>query len=718
VATNSDPNTGSLTLVEGDSFCISSANGDIRLGAVAGLFDRDTRFLSRWELLINDQWVEALSPLPSTPFSGGVLGRAHPAAGQADSTLLVFRHRYVGRGMREDIVLRNVALEPAAVTITLLVDADFAHIFEVKDQRLTHRGERSSRITSDGLIYDYNWRDLRRGVAIELHADNLVVTEGLLSASVVVPPRGDWRGCAQVTPAMDDGPVVPHYRCGRSLDSAVPLRRFRQWKNSTPRIHSDHAGFNVMVERAEEDLGALRIFDPDFPHRAVVAAGAPWFMALFGRDSLITSWMALLADPTLAEGTLRTLARYQGRSVDPLSEEEPGRIPHELRWGLSHSLARGSGQLYYGSVDATPLFVMLLGELRRWGLAEEVVQELLPHVDRALAWITEYGDRDGDGFVEYKRATDAGLVNQGWKDSWDGISFASGRLAEAPIALCEVQAYTFAAYLARAHFADEAGDVAVAAHWIEAADRLKSAFNEHFWLADEGFFAVGLDKDKSPIDSITSNVGHCLWTGIVDEDKAAAVAERIMAPDMFTGFGIRTLSSDMGAYNPVSYHNGSVWPHDSALVAAGLTRYGFDEAASRIAMGLVDASEAYGGRMPELFAGLSRQEFSEPVRYPAACSPQAWAAASAFSLVRTMLRLDPWIPRSRLWLSPCLPAELGEMTVSNVPMGPVRMEIQVDHDRVRVEGLPDSLTVHQEPRQTLHRVFLPERQRDQGTRPI
>jgi glycogen debranching enzyme len=700
------PAAAPFVLVEGDSFCISSLNGDIELGTVQGLFDRDTRFLSQFELLINESPVEHLSTLPSTPFSGGILGRVRPQAGRADSTMLVFRHRYVGQGMREDILLRNLALEPAAVTLTILIDVDFAHLFEVKEQRIVARGERKVRTAGSSIVYDYAWRDLRRGVRIVLGADGVAASEGVLNTQVVVPARGEWSACLQVTPSMDEGPLEPHYQCGEPVESAVPLRRLERWKRSTPNFRSGHEGFNRMVSRGEEDLGALRIFDPEDPERAVVAAGAPWFMTLFGRDSLITAWMALLADPTLAVGTLRTLARYQGTKVDPRAEEQPGRIPHELRWGLARSLARGSGSLYYGSVDATPLFVMLLGEVRRWGLANDVVEELLPHADRALAWITEYGDRDGDGYVEYHRATDQGLVNQGWKDSWDGISFANGRLPQAPIALCEVQGYVYAAYLARAHFAREAGDMGAAHRWADAAMALKAAFNRDFWLPDEGFFAVGLDADKKPIDSITSNVGHCLWTGIIDEDKAPAVAERLMAPDLFTGFGVRTLSTQMGAYNPVSYHNGSVWPHDNAVIAAGLMRYGFVDSAHQIAMGLVDTAEAFGDRLPELFSGLSRHEFPLPVPYPTACSPQAWAAAAPLLLVRTMLRLDPWIPRLTLWLTPDLPEQLGDLTVANIPLGVSRMTVTVRQGKTDLTGLARDVVVVDEPRHPGHEAFV------------
>jgi glycogen debranching enzyme len=312
-----------------------------------------------------------------------------------------------------------------------------------------------------------------------------------------------------------------------------------------------------------------------------------------------------------------------------------------MRFGAATHLALGGGHVYYGSVDATPLFVMLLGELRRWGLADDVVTRLLPHADAALAWIDTFGDRDGDGYVEYQRATPAGLANQGWKDSWDAIRYADGRLPDAPIALCEVQGYTYAAYVARAHFAEEAGDRQTEARYLDKARRLKEAFNRDFWLEDRGWFALGLDADKRAIDALASNMGHCLWTGIVDADKAPAVAERLLSPELFSGWGIRTLSTAIRSHNPVSYHNGSVWPHDSALCAAGPMRYGFVDEALRVIEGLLGAAEAGGGRLPELFAGFSRSEFSSPAAYPTSCSPQAWAAATPHLILRLLLRLEP-----------------------------------------------------------------------------
>jgi len=384
-----------------------------------------------------------------------------------------------------------------------------------------------------------------------------------------------------------------------------------------------------------------------------------------------------------------------------MTEEQPGRILHEMRFGVDSTLALGGGHVYYGTADATPLFVVLLGELRRWGLARYEVDELLPHADRALEWIRASGDRDGDGFVEYQRLTDRGLRNQGWKDSLDGINFAGGAIAEPPISLCEVQGYVYAAYIARSFFAQEAGDDQLAAVWADRARALKTAFNEQFWLPDRGWYAVGLDRDKRPIDALTSNIGHCLWTGIVDEDKAEAVAEHLLSPAMFSGWGVRTLATTMGAYNPISYHNGSVWPHDNAIVAAGLMRYGFVEHAQRVAEGIFDAARHLGGRLPELFTGLDRTDYPEPVAYPTSCSPQAWAAAAPIELMRTLLRFDPWVPRGRLWLAPALPVSLSDLRVENLALGGSRLRVEVHDGHVEVSGLPEGVQLVNEPRRPL-----------------
>ena len=502
-------------------------------------------------------------------------------------------------------------------------------------------------------------------------------------------------------PAIDGASFDPRYRCGQPIDRATPSERLAQWRRRVPQVETSHPGLKEVIARSNEDLGALRIFDPDYPERVVVAAGAPWFMTVFGRDSLLTAWMALLVDPDLARGVLQTLARFQGTDVDPRHDEEPGRILHEMRFGDAASLSLGGGSIYYGTADATPLFVMLLGEMRRWGVAREMVDELLPNAARAIEWIEQFGDADGDGYVEYQRATDRGLANQGWKDSWDGIRYGDGRVAEAPIALCEVQAYTYGAYLASAHFAFEVGDTATYDRFRAKAAQLKAAFNRDFWLEDKGWFAVGLDADKRPIDSLTSNIGHCLWTGIVDEDKAHRVAEALVSPAMFSGWGVRTLSKDSGGYNPISYHCGSVWPHDTAIVAAGLARYGYDGAAQKLIFALFDAAGAQGGRLPELFSGLDRGELSVPVGYPTSCSPQAWAAASPLLCLRTLLRLDPWIPYGKTWLCPNLPEWIGYLKVEGIPLAGSRVTIEVGSEvpgGVVVSGLPDEIELVREPR--------------------
>ena len=413
------------------------------------------------------------------------------------------------------------------------------------------------------------------------------------------------------------------------------------------------------------------------------------------------TWSALLVDPDLALGVLQTLARFQGTDVDPLHEEQPGRILHEMRFGEAASLSLGGGSIYYGTADATPLFVMLLGELRRWGLARGEVDALLPHADRALAWIEQYGDTDGDGFVEYQRATDRGLANQGWKDSFDAISFAAGALAEPPIALAEVQGYVYAAYVARAHFAREAGEEDAAGHWAEAAAALKRCFNDAFWLPDRGYYALALDRDKRPVDALASNMGHCLWTGVVDEDKAAAVTARLLGPDMFTGFGVRTLGETMGRYNPMSYHNGSVWPHDNAIIAAGLMRYGAVEAAQQIAMAVFDAGESFGGRLPELFCGFDRADFGEPVPYPTACSPQAWAAAAPLYLLRTLLRFDPWIPFGRVWCAPAVPERYLPLRIARLHLAGAALTLDAREGAWNLAGLPRGIELIRKPRRPL-----------------
>jgi glycogen debranching enzyme len=691
---------GTITLIEGVTFCICGRSGDIRPGTEQGLFYRDTRYLNRFELTVDGQHLDPLVAHRTSPYSGTFVSRRQPRPGVADSTLLVVRKRFVGNGIREDITLRNLGREAAVAEVSLQCGADFGGLFEVKEGRARPREGVEHESTADGVRISYAVGNESREVLVEGTPTPGIVHDRLVW-QVVIPPRSETTVSALVVPAVDGVAAVPRYLPGQPVESSEPATKLAQWRQTAPDVTTPHTGLAHLLATSAEDLGLLRIFDPSHPDRVVVAAGAPWFMTLFGRDSLLTSWMLLPLDPSVARGTLKTLAQLQGSKVDLLSEEEPGRILHEVRSGLDAGAALGGGNVYYGSIDATPLFVMLLGELRRWGLAREDVEELLPHADRALDWILRYGDRDGDGYVEYQRATERGLLNQGWKDSFDAISFVGGAFAEPPIALAEVQGYTYAAYLARVHFAREVGDEETARTWSERAETLKRRFNEDFWLPDRGWYAMALDGQKRPVDALGSNIGHCLWTGIVDEDKAAAVAKHLMSPAMFTGFGVRTLSSEMANYNPVSYHNGSVWPHDNAIIAGGLMRYGFVEEAQRIALGLLDAAGHLHGRLPALFSGFDREEFPSPEPYTTSCEPQAWAAATPLYLLRTLLRFDPWIPFGRVWCDPAVPDRLLPLAIQGVHLAGASVGVEVTDSGWEVEGLPPGVELMERPRSPL-----------------
>jgi glycogen debranching enzyme len=568
-----------------------------------------------------------------------------------------------------------------------------AGIFDVKAGRGTGSGQHTVDVGRDGLVISSRLHDRLRGVRVS--ARGAAVNPDGLSFTVVVEPRSTWRVTVLVQPMIDGQELAPRFPPGQPIERADPAQRQLSWERDSPVAATTCGSLSRTLRRSRADLGSLRIFDSGNPGRpAGVAAGAPWFMTIFGRDSVLASCMALPLDQSLALGTARTLAEFQGEHEDPLTEEEPGKIIHEIRHGESVSGTSGGPRdaAYYGSVDATPLFVMLLGELRRWGvLPGPVAGELLPHADRAMNWIEKYGDLDGDGFVEYRRRTDRGLVNQGWKDSFDGVNFANGTIAQPPVALAEVQGYVYAACQARAHIARDMGDAGTARRYDERAAGLKRAFNETFWLPSAGWYAVGLDRDKRPIDALASNMGHCLYTGIIDADKAGAVADQLMSPQMFTGWGIRTLASSMRSYNPMSYHNGSVWPHDNAIIAAGLMRYGFTSHAQRVALSMLDAARAFDHRLPELFCGFDRTEYPRPLPYPTSCSPQAWSSAAPLHLLRTLLRFEPCVPCRKFQIAPALPEELGEIRIDRLPFAGGRVTIRASGENVEVNGLPPDI---------------------------
>lgn len=675
---------GDVILMEGTTFCIADARGDVGAQRASGLFVRDTRILSIWRLTLSGHRLDTLRVHHESPHKAIFLVSSPSGPDRDDSELVISRRRFVGDGMREDVIIRNPSRVPTNVELELEVDADFADLFEVKDGRID-KIDRPRFVPGENEIdLSVVRADSEFGVTIE--SDRAAATHpGGLRWTVELGGYEMWSTTLQVVPRMRGERIEPHHQFGTAPEHAEPVRRRREFHKNAPSLETADRDLLDVLACSLEDLATLRIFDPDQPDSPVIAAGAPWFMALFGRDSLLTSMMLLPIDTSLVVGTLTTLGAHQGRDVDPSTEEAPGRILHELRFGPSGTLALGGKNAYYGTADATPLFVMAVGELLRWQ-PSLVTDDLVAQADRALEWMLTFGGHDGTGFITYARSTERGLANQGWKDSWDGVNFADGTLAQAPVALVEVQAYAYAAYLARADVAAAAGDDRLSAEWRNRAVNLRRVFNETFWIPDKEWYAVGLDGDGAPIDALTSNIGHCLWTGIADDDKAASVVNHLLSPEMFTGWGIRTLSSDMGAYNPMRYHNGTVWPHDTAICAAGIARYGYMRQAQQVAVGLLDAAAFFNGRLPELFGGFARHDIPFPVPYPAACSPQAWAAAAPMALLSTLLRLEP--DGDELRCAPELPERLTPLALRNVNYRGSQYDVEVNSEgsRIRAAG--------------------------------
>lgn len=684
---------GSLTLIDGDTFVISSSSGDIHGDQAEGLFILDTRVLSVWQVEVDSAPLDPVSSVERSPFAATIVARPHHRGGP-DPELAVLRHRHVGDGLREDIEVRNHSTHAIDVEIVLVFDADFASLFEVK--AADNIGTRSA-----DLVIDDETVELVAGhlpdTALSTHIGFGRRPQRIEGHRAIwglrLSPGEQTSICAEVSVEVNGAHTPASVGCDEPLTTSTQARRLELWKTAATAISADDPRIGPATDQALEDLGTLRVFDPVHADRVVVAAGAPWFMALFGRDSLLTAWMALPTTHRLAAGVLQSLADGQGRRVVAATEEQPGRILHEVRYDHRSLGLLGGANAYYGTADATPLFVMLVAEYLRFSGDTALVGELMPAVDAALAWMRDHGDPDGDGFIEYQRMTDSGLANQGWKDSWDGIRYGDGRVADAPIALCEVQAYAYGAYCARAYLAEIVGDPATAQSWRDRADAMQAAFDQAFWVDGLGCYAVGLDGDKAPIDSVTSNIGHCLWTGIVPEHRSAVLADHLSSPGLFSGWGIRTLSADNPAYNPLSYHCGSVWPHDTAIAVAGLDRYGHHREASLVRSGLLDTAMALGGRLPELFAGFARSELPAPVPYPASCSPQAWAAASSLLAVRSMLGLEPDVPNRVVAVRAGLGDEAAGLRAEGIAIGPNRVTITADAFDTTVAGLDPAIEV-------------------------
>jgi glycogen debranching enzyme len=560
-----------------------------------------------------------------------------------------------------------------SAVLMLSIEADFADLFSVKRGALdNHLGGSPGELGELAFVDDSG--DLEMVVESSVEGAR---GGGVTVWPVTLEPGGSWTTCIEVSVRVKGEPVVPLFRCGQDTTDPSTVTHPGPWFADAPQVECSDDRVERLWNRSVADLGSLVLADAHHPADPYVAAGAPWFMTLYGRDSLWAGWMALPCGNQLLLGVMRTLARLQGRNLVFDTEENPGRILHEVRAGSSGSDAIDDADIYYGSTDVTPLFVIMAGELLRWGASRDDLAGLLPAVDHAIHWIEQYGDLTGDGFIETQRTSPTGLINQGWKDSWDSVSFANGRLAGLPVALIEVQSYVYAAYRARAELARFFDDDATAANCDFKADAMRERVIHEFWLGDEDGLALARDPDGQRVDAVASNQGHALWAGLLDGEHSAVVARRLMSDDMFSGFGLRTLATGMGRYDPVSYHNGSVWPHDTAITAVGLARNGFHKDALRLVEGLVAASSDEDGRLPELFSGLSRRDVDSPVPYPTSCSPQAWAAGAGLLLVRLLAGIEPELHLGRVSLSPLWQGP-GTLEIDELRLGDHTIDLVID----------------------------------------
>lgn len=634
-----------VTLVDGRTFAISDSVGDI-WDITHGLMHDDLRHLSEFTLRAPEREIEVLTGTAVSPFSGVFVQRLLAHDDSEGTASMIIRRRWVAGGLREDIEVYNPTSTDVAIDLELKVAADFSHLFDVKAGVGCDPGAMVE--SEDGwLLLAPNLPQTASKIESRPRPDTVDLDKRTLKWRLSLGARATALVCVSVEPIVDGQAAELQFPCGTQPSEVIPLRRLRSWREGTPHLTSTDTRLTTAFEQSLADLASLHIVDDAHPDRVLVAAGAPWFMTVFGRDSLLTAMMTLPFDGELARGVLRTLAELQGATDDPGADEEPGKILHELRrHGGGGPFA--SRSRYYGSVDATPLFVMLAAEAWRWGALEpDDLVALGPAVDAALDWLDTFLDEDG--FVTYERREATGLSNQGWKDSWDGVSTAQGEIPHAPIALVEVQGYTYAAIVGAADLVTPMRLRRDANTLRRRAQEFRDQFNAAFWDS-RGYYVLGLDGAGRPIDALTTNPGHALWTGIADAEGANQYLDRVLTPDLSTGWGVRTLSQAMGRYHPLSYHNGSVWPHDTAIVGAGAARYQRWDVVDALADGAFAAASHFDGRPPELFSGLSRSSVPVPVPYPSSCSPQAWSSASILLHVRSMVGLDIAADRTALVL--------------------------------------------------------------------
>ncbi len=675
---------------QGETILVSEPDGRILWPSDKGLYFRDTRLISAWTVYANGQTWELLNGGAVTYYGARVYLTNSEIVTQdgviPQRTLSFVLSRALSGGMHEDLDLTNHGPKTVRFQLEIAVRCDFADIFEVKANRIVRRG-RIETIWSEEqqeLRTTYVNGDFARAVTIlaRNQGSRAVYANGRISFEVILEPEASWHCCLCYD--LQDGTTLTNApaECTAGTHGSEHAEALADWLQKVMKIRTSNEEFYRLYRQALEDMAALRLPIAGTDHMVFLpAAGLPWFVAPFGRDSLIASLQNLLIYPEFARGTLEILGSLQSKVDDPHRDAEPGKILHELRYGELAHFKLIPHTPYYGTADATPLYLVVLHAAWRATGDRSLLERNLATAEGCLEWIDRYGDRDGDGFQEYQTRSDVGYENMGWKDSGDCVVYADGSLVKGPKALCELQGYVYDAWRRMAEVFDELGHPERAATLRDKARTLYERFNEAFWDDGLGFYVYGLDGDKKKILTIASNAGHCLWSGIVRPDRAAKVVERLMQPDMWSGWGVRTLSALNPAFNPYNYQTGSVWPHDNGIIALGFKRYGFGAEAAAIAH---DVSRAAGhflsNQLPELYAGIQREDGSFPVQYLGANVPQAWAAGSAFMLIQAMLGIVPDAPGARLFVDPLLPAWLPDVTLLDLRVGEQSFDIRFWRD--------------------------------------
>jgi glycogen debranching enzyme len=660
-----------LVVVDGSTFFTSEHNGDTEGDGCDGFFFRDTRHLSAWQLFVDDSPISALTSDNVDYYSARIVGVLDATGDGETPQLTVQRDRIVADGIHEDVSVENHGTVTREVTVELRYRADFADMFEIRASSVEKR-----KVTIDvedrAVTMSYEHEGFRRGTCLKFTESGRVGREAA-RFTFTLQPHARWGICIDVLCIDGDavhGPRARHGGFGQ-LHPLMPLS-LTEWIDDSPALDCDVDVINATYHQSLVDLAALRFTPFSGDQASLPAAGLPWYMAILGRDALLTSYMALPFQPAMAAATLEILASLQATRDDPFRDAEPGKLPHELRFGELTKLGAKPHSPYFGSHDVTPLFLILLDEYERWTGDVDLVSRLEPAARAALQWIE--GPGATDGYLYYETRSAEGLLNQCWKDSPDSIMFADGRLATVPLATCEIQGYAFDARRRMARLARQIWNDPILADRLDVdAAALAQRFESDFWCDERRHAAVALDATKQRVDSLTSNIGHLLWSGIVNPDGAAELAEHLMGDDLFSGWGIRTLAASSARFNPIHYHNGSVWPHDTALVAEGLRRYGYRQEASRLVMSLFEAAGGFGHRLPELFAGFDRDTTTIPIEYAKASSPQAWASAAPLLGLRTLLGLD--VVDDALSVSPHLPDGLHRLNLRGVPVRGRRVDV-------------------------------------------